>query len=270
MALEKRPLVDVQVPIGDADREVAERVGCDVDAAGNKTVALHRREGSIVPDDVRDRIHGSSYTLQGRGGSPNHVRPRKVTGLTRPGRGATSTHITLAHDRLLPPAGSKKGRACSYTRSRGPASLTLSLDGSDHVKTTTVEAAERGRSPLGAHIRFLMDGPHGNMIHSTVLPGMVGRACHFRTIDEYWYVLSGEGEIWRRAPDGQESITRLTPGVCVDIPRGTAFQYRCTANVALVCTVTALPPWPGDEEAVIVDGPWVPRVNSEPGGQRSD
>src|SRR4051794_2500897 len=56
MALEKRPLVDVQVPIGDADGEVAERVGRDVDAAGNKTVALDRREGSIVPDDLSDRI----------------------------------------------------------------------------------------------------------------------------------------------------------------------------------------------------------------------
>jgi len=56
MALEKRPLVDVQVPIGDTDGEVAERVGCDVDAAGNETVALHRRERSIVPDDVCDRI----------------------------------------------------------------------------------------------------------------------------------------------------------------------------------------------------------------------
>src|SRR5437763_2627881 len=52
MALEKRPLVDVKVPIGDADGEVAERVGCDVDAARNETVALHRREGSIVPDDL--------------------------------------------------------------------------------------------------------------------------------------------------------------------------------------------------------------------------
>jgi hypothetical protein len=56
MALEKRPLVDVQVPIGDADRKVAERVGRDVDAARKKTVALHRREGSIVPDDLGDRI----------------------------------------------------------------------------------------------------------------------------------------------------------------------------------------------------------------------
>ena len=100
------------------------------------------------------------------------------------------------------------------------------------MKTTTVETAERGRSPLGAHVRLLMDGPHGDMIHSTVPPGMVGRACHFRIIDEYWYVLSGEGEIWRRAPDGHEGTTRLIPGVCVDIPLGTAFQYRCTGSVA--------------------------------------
>src|SRR6187455_1301871 len=92
---------------------------------------------------------------------------------------------------------------------------------SHHVKTTSVETAEHGRSPLGAYVRFLMHGPHGNMIHSTVPPGMVGRACHFRTIEEYWYVLAGEGEIWRRAPDGDESITRLTPGMCIDIPLGT-------------------------------------------------
>src|SRR2546422_559815 len=97
-----------------------------------------------------------------------------------------------------------------------------------------------------------MDGPHGNMIHSTVPPGMVGRACHFRTIDEYWYVLSGEGEIWRSAPDGHESITQLLAGVCIDIPLGTAFQYRCTGSVPLVFTCTALPPWPGDDEAVVV------------------
>ena len=73
MALEKRPLVDVQVPIGDADGEVAERVGRDVDAAGKKTVALHRRKGSIVPDDLGDRINVAtwhppppSYEMHGR------------------------------------------------------------------------------------------------------------------------------------------------------------------------------------------------------------
>src|SRR6266487_876080 len=45
IALERRALVDVKDPIRDADSEVAERVGCDIDAAGNNTVALHRREG---------------------------------------------------------------------------------------------------------------------------------------------------------------------------------------------------------------------------------
>lgn len=128
------------------------------------------------------------------------------------------------------------------------------------VNSTTVETAVRGRSPLGAAIRYLLDGPHGNLIHSTVPPGMVGRACHFQTIDEYWYVLSGEGEVWRRAPDGRESVTRLIPGVAVDIPLGTGFQYRCTADVPLTFICVALPPWPGDHEAVIIDGPWAPRV----------
>ena len=121
-----------------------------------------------------------------------------------------------------------------------------------------LEDAERGRSPLGAYIRYLQDGPHGNMIHSTVPPGMVGRACHFRSIDEYWFVLSGRGEVWRRAPDGTETITGLQPGVSVDIPLGTAFQYRCTGGEPLTFICTALPPWPGDEEAVLVAGPWEP------------
>ena len=136
------------------------------------------------------------------------------------------------------------------------------------MKTTTVDTAERGRSPLGAHVRLLMDGPHGDMIHSTVPPGMVGLACHFRIIDEYWYVLSGEGEIWRRAPDGDESITRLIPGVCVDIPLGTAF--RCTGSVPFVFTCTALPPWPGDREAASWTGHGCPVWTWSPGGQHSD
>lgn len=126
------------------------------------------------------------------------------------------------------------------------------------MRTTILQAAERGRSPLGAHIRHLMDGPHGNLIHSTVPPGMVGRACRFRTVDEYWLVLSGEGELWRRAADGRESVTRLVRGVCVDIPLGTAFQYRCAGSRPLVFACVAMPPWPGDDEAVILDGPWVP------------
>ena len=130
------------------------------------------------------------------------------------------------------------------------------------MKTVQLEDAGRGRSPLGAFIRYLQDGPHGTMIHSTVPPGMVGRACHFRSIDEYWFVLSGRGEVWRRARDGAESITELRPGVSVDIPLGTEFQYRCTGGEPLAFICTVLPPWPGDEEAVLVDGPWEPSMTA--------
>jgi hypothetical protein len=61
MALKKRPLVDVQVPFGDADGEVAERVGGDVDTADSEAISLHRRKTSVVPNDVSDQIdHCSS------------------------------------------------------------------------------------------------------------------------------------------------------------------------------------------------------------------
>jgi mannose-6-phosphate isomerase-like protein (cupin superfamily) len=130
----------------------------------------------------------------------------------------------------------------------------------NRLKTTTVATAERGRSPLGSHIRFIMDGTHGNMIHSTVPPGMVGRAARFQTIDEFWFILSGEGEIWRRAADGSESVTQLIPGVSIDIALGTSFQYRCTGAEPLVFTCTAMPSWPGDDEAVLIDGPWLAHV----------
>jgi hypothetical protein len=68
----------------------------------------------------------------------------------------------------------------------------------------------------------------------------------------------------------RESMTRLISGVCIDIRLGTAFQYRCTGSVPLVFACTALPPWPGDHEAVIMDGPWVPCVDPEPGDGRLD
>ena len=60
------------------------------------------------------------------------------------------------------------------------------------------------------------------------------------------------------------------PGVCIDIPLGTAFQYRCTGDVPLVFTCTALPPCPGDDEAVIMDGPWGPSEGLELGATGSD
>jgi len=127
------------------------------------------------------------------------------------------------------------------------------------MKETTLPPRADARSPAGADIRFLMDGPTGNMIHSTVPPGQVNRATIHATVSEFWHVLQGEGEIWRHQA-GEERITRLAHGVSIDIPVGTAFQYRAVGDGPLTFLCIAMPPWPGDHEATHLQGPWVPNV----------
>jgi mannose-6-phosphate isomerase-like protein (cupin superfamily) len=127
------------------------------------------------------------------------------------------------------------------------------------MKTMRLPGSPDARSPAGANIRFLMDGRTGNMIHSTVPPRQTNKATVHSTVDEFWYVLEGRGEIWR--DDGSESaVTLLVPGTAIDIPAGTAFQYRSTSDVELKFICISMPPWPGDSEASFVDGVWQPTV----------
>ncbi len=127
------------------------------------------------------------------------------------------------------------------------------------MKQTRLPETPDARSPAGADIRFIMDGPPGNMIHSTVPPGQVNRATRHRTVSEFWHVLEGEGQIWR-SDGAEESIIDLVSGVSIDIPLKTAFQYRCTGNAALKFICISMPTWPGDDEAEFVEGPWHPTV----------
>lgn len=114
-------------------------------------------------------------------------------------------------------------------------------------------------SPAGAEIRYLMEGTTGNMIHSTVPPDQVNRATVHATVSEFWHVLSGRGMIWRRDERG-DATTVLEEGVSIDIPVGTAFQYRCTGAAALEFLCVTMPPWPGDDEATLIEGPWTPTI----------
>ena len=125
------------------------------------------------------------------------------------------------------------------------------------MKETTLKAKPDARSPAGAEIRFIMDGPTGNMIHSTVSPGQVNRATLHETVSEFWHVLEGAGRIWRRDETG-ERVVDLLPGVSIDIPVGVAFQYRCDGDVPFKFICITMPPWPGDTEAAFVEGPWTP------------
>lgn len=122
------------------------------------------------------------------------------------------------------------------------------------------------RSPAGAEIRYLMEGETGNMIHSLVPPGQVNRATVHASVSEFWHILSGQGEIWRRDESGEE-VTVLVAGVSIDIPVGTAFQYRCSGAKPLQFLCISMPPWPGDNEVSFLEGPWEPNAptDSSPG-----
>lgn len=123
------------------------------------------------------------------------------------------------------------------------------------MKTTMLPKRPDAKSPAGADIRYLMDGTTGNMIHSTVPPHQINRATVHATVSEFWYVLEGHGEIWR--DDGTESgVTDLIPGTSIDIPVGTAFQYRNVSDDDLTFICISMPRWPGDSEATFVEGMW--------------
>lgn len=127
------------------------------------------------------------------------------------------------------------------------------------MKDTRLPAEPDAKSPAGADIRFVMDGPGGNMIHSTVPPGQVNRATVHATVSEFWYVLGGHGEIWRKDAT-EERVTALLPGVSIDIPVGTAFQYRNVGGMPLTFICITMPSWPGDMEATHLAGIWQPTI----------
>ena len=127
------------------------------------------------------------------------------------------------------------------------------------MQTHSFPSAPDGRSPAGAEVRILIEGETGSMIHSTVPPGQVNRATVHATVSEFWHVLAGEGQIWRRDGTAEET-TVLARGVSIDIPVGTAFQYRCSGDDPLRFLCISMPRWPGAQEATFVEGPWEPNA----------
>ena len=50
----------------------------------------------------------------------------------------------------------------------------------------------------------------------------------------------------------------LERGVCVTIPVGCRFPFRSFGPDPLAAVAITMPPWPGHDEAYLVDGPWQP------------
>jgi mannose-6-phosphate isomerase-like protein (cupin superfamily) len=110
-------------------------------------------------------------------------------------------------------------------------------------------------APDGSDVRVLLALTSGSMAHFALKAGMTSRAVSHRSVEEIWFVVSGRGEMWRRQGECEE-VVALKPGTCLTIPAGTHFQFRASATEPVAALGVTMPPWPGDEEAVAVAGPW--------------
>ena len=118
-------------------------------------------------------------------------------------------------------------------------------------------------APDGCDVRLLLDLPPSehhvgaSLAHFELAPGATALAVAHSTVEELWYFVSGEGEMWRKQGE-REEIVAVRPGIALTIPLGTAFQLRSLGVEPLAAVGTTLPRWPGEDEAVVVTGPWEP------------
>ena len=108
-------------------------------------------------------------------------------------------------------------------------------------------------APDKSEIRLLVDGDGGGFAHCLLPAGSVSSAVRHRTVEELWYVLKGEGEVWR-SRDGEERIDRVRQGDSIRIRVDTSFQFRAGEQHDLKLLLATMPPWPGPKEAVPVHG----------------
>jgi mannose-6-phosphate isomerase-like protein (cupin superfamily) len=93
------------------------------------------------------------------------------------------------------------------------------------------------------------------MAHFRLPPGTIAKAVAHRTVAELWYVIAGQGRIWRKLGE-EESVLELLAGQSLSLPVGTHFQFRCDGDQPLDIVGVTMPPWPGEGEAVFVEGVW--------------
>ncbi|MGD9712519.1 MAG: cupin domain-containing protein [Thermomicrobiales bacterium] len=122
-------------------------------------------------------------------------------------------------------------------------------------ETKPLPAEVSALAPDTTEIRVLLAGERGSMAHGTLASGSISLPVRHRTVEEIWYVLHGEADLWRKQGD-REEIVRLRPGVSLTIPLGTAFQFRTVGAEAFRFLMVTMPSWPGDQECDVVDGIW--------------
>ena len=145
----------------------------------------------------------------------------------------------------------------SESRSRLRTTFRRTTMATSDLATAMLGSTAAEVAPDGSIVQPLLRVSGATMAHFELPAGATSRALSHRTVEELWFVLSGLGELWRKQ-DEQEKVVALEPGVCVNVPRGTHFQFRASPNEGVAIIAVTIPGWPGDTEAAFVRGPWVP------------
>ncbi|WP_051581634.1 cupin domain-containing protein [Pseudonocardia acaciae] len=111
-------------------------------------------------------------------------------------------------------------------------------------------------APDGSLVHELPRVRGGGMALCTLPAGAVSRPIRHRTVDEVWFVLAGRADFWRAA-DGREEVRAVGAEDSLRILAGTAFQFRTVGPAPLRALLLTAPPWPGEDEAVLLEhGRW--------------
>lgn len=126
-------------------------------------------------------------------------------------------------------------------------------------ETVALEDAVTVTAPDGSRVDILATCARGSMARFSLEPGLVSKAVRHRTVEELWFIMAGQGEMWRSTETSggvREEIVTLAPGVSLSILAGTSFQFRTLSSEPLQAIGVTMPPWPGTEEAEFVEGTW--------------
>jgi mannose-6-phosphate isomerase-like protein (cupin superfamily) len=125
----------------------------------------------------------------------------------------------------------------------------------DLFEFKSVEKNYNDLAPDGSEIRLLCNVDVANMCHCTLPIGGISKAVKHKTIIEIWYCISGKGIIWQKN-ETYSLQKEFSVGDSFTIPKGNSFQFKNIGNEPLCILIATMPKWPGEQEAIKVEGIW--------------